>query len=91
MGDLMTDRGDIGEYSGSFGFVAGGTVIKTYYYNHGLNMFDSTGGISNAEAPYAGSVLFRLDAPVVPIPAAAWLFGSGLLGLISVARRKVCI
>ena len=25
---------------------------------------------------------------VVPVPAAAWLFGSGLLGLIGVARRK---
>jgi hypothetical protein len=24
----------------------------------------------------------------VPVPAAAWLFGSGLLGLIGVARRK---
>ena len=26
----------------------------------------------------------------VPIPSAVWLFGSGLLGLIGVARRKVC-
>jgi len=26
---------------------------------------------------------------VVPIPAAVWLFGSGLLGLVGVARRKV--
>ena len=26
--------------------------------------------------------------PEVPIPAAAWLFGSGLLGLMGVARRK---
>ena len=26
--------------------------------------------------------------PVVPVPAAAWLFGSGLIGLIGVARRK---
>ena len=26
--------------------------------------------------------------PAVPIPAAVWLFGSGLLGLIGVARRK---
>lgn len=26
--------------------------------------------------------------PEVPVPAAAWLFGSGLLGLIGVARRK---
>lgn len=25
---------------------------------------------------------------VVPIPAAAWLFGSGLLGLVGIARRK---
>jgi hypothetical protein len=24
----------------------------------------------------------------VPIPAAAWLFGSGLLGLVGIARRK---
>ena len=27
-------------------------------------------------------------ASVVPVPAALWLFGSGLLGLIGVARRK---
>jgi len=31
----------------------------------------------------------RLDAvSAVPIPAAVWLFGSGLLGLIGIARRK---
>ena len=28
------------------------------------------------------------SVPEVPIPAAAWLFGSGLLGLVGVARRK---
>lgn len=28
-------------------------------------------------------------AAVVPVPAAAWLLGSGLLGLVGVARRKV--
>ncbi len=28
------------------------------------------------------------DVAAVPVPAAAWLFGSGLLGLIGVARRK---
>ena len=26
--------------------------------------------------------------PAVPVPAAVWLFGSGLLGLVGVARRK---
>lgn len=30
----------------------------------------------------------RGQAQVVPIPAAAWLFGSGLLGLVALARRR---
>lgn len=29
-----------------------------------------------------------IPATVVPVPAAVWLFGSGLLGLVGVARRK---
>lgn len=29
-----------------------------------------------------------IDGQVVPIPAAVWLFGSGLLGLLGIARRK---
>ena len=28
------------------------------------------------------------SATAVPVPAAVWLFGTGLLGLIGVARRK---
>lgn len=42
-----------------------------------------------------GGVKYRLHlegivnaAPAVPIPAATWLFGSGLLGLVGVARKK---
>jgi hypothetical protein len=31
---------------------------------------------------------FRIESSVVPIPPAIWLFGSGLLGLVGVARRK---
>ncbi len=30
----------------------------------------------------------EVNAQVVPVPAAVWLFGSGLLGLVGVARRK---
>ena len=29
-----------------------------------------------------------MDVSAVPVPAAVWLFGSGLLGLIGIARRK---
>jgi len=28
------------------------------------------------------------EIPEVPVPAALWLFGSGLLGLVGVSRRK---
>jgi hypothetical protein len=31
---------------------------------------------------------FTAEASVVPVPAAAWLFGSGLLGLVGIARRR---
>lgn len=30
-----------------------------------------------------------VQAPAVPVPATAWLLGSGLLGLIGVARRRI--
>ncbi len=41
-------------------------------------------------SPYSvvGGWFYRTDISNVPVPAAAWLFGSGLLGLIAVARRK---
>jgi hypothetical protein len=42
--------------------------------------FDTTNGVTSAQ--FAGST------PAVPVPAAVWLFGSGLLGLIGVARRR---
>ncbi len=31
---------------------------------------------------------FGTDGALIPIPAAVWLFGSGLLGLAAIARRK---
>ena len=34
------------------------------------------------------NVSFQADVSAVPVPAAVWLFGSGLLGLVGVARRK---
>lgn len=34
------------------------------------------------------NLVLRGNSTVVPVPAAVWLFGSGLLGLIGVARRR---
>lgn len=37
----------------------------------------------------ANQLVFINNISSVPVPAAVWLFGSGLIGLIAVARRKV--
>ena len=47
---------------------------------------DSSGSVIGS---FAGSVIgWTGGMTVVPIPAAVWLFGSGLIGLIGFARRK---
>ena len=53
-------------------------------------VFNMSRGITNSwnieySIGYAWAVY---DGDVVPVPAAVWLFGSGLIGLIGVARRK---
>ena len=35
--------------------------------------------------------LVTVDVQIIPVPAAVWLFGSGLLGLVGVARRKALV
>ena len=40
------------------------------------------------DSKYSNLGVFMVSTHVVPIPAAIWLFGSGLLGLVAVARRK---
>ena len=56
-------------------------------------LFSTSGG--NSGSWYSGNQ-YGFDyasingaVSVVPVPAAVWLFGSGLIGLIGVARRKV--
>lgn len=56
-------------------FWLGSTTPTDYFVN------DTTSGWPTY------SYAFRTYS-VVPVPAAAWLFGSGLLGLIGLARRK---
>jgi hypothetical protein len=35
-----------------------------------------------------GNLTFAANASAVPLPAAVWLFGSGLMGLVGVSRRR---
>jgi len=53
----------------------------TGVYNIGLIVVDQSYGMA-----YRFGTL-TVNATVVPVPAAVWLFGSGLLGLVGFARR----
>ena len=48
----------------------------------------SCGGSFNVGAEGNTNIAGTWSVTTVPVPAAAWLFGSGLLGLIGIARRK---
>lgn len=51
---------------------------------------DGRAGVPGAYSLYAMAVRPG-DVAAVPVPAAAWLLGSGLLGLTGVARRRLAI
>ena len=53
-------------------------------YDFYLAAFDNSGQLARTDM----SVIVGAGPTVVPVPAAVWLFGSGLLGLAGVARRK---
>ena len=59
----------------------------------GDNMWDqlvfNVDGVKRIELNLGGSgAIDNIRYSVIPVPAAAWLFGSGLIGLIALARRK---
>jgi hypothetical protein len=56
---------------------------------------DGVGGSPMDNGPFPGfnanfdiTSVHVTSVSTVPVPAAVWLFGSGLLGLVGVARRK---
>jgi len=58
----------------------------TFNFTFGLQGYNGN-YISNNVGGYAWAV-HAGNVGVVPVPAAVWLFGSGLLGLIGIARKK---
>ncbi len=73
----------------------GTTIVSTAGDGRGIIQADASPfswfSFDHAQAlAQNGFVIERitLTTSPVPVPAAAWLFGSGLLGLIGIARRK---
>jgi hypothetical protein len=67
--------------------VGGGNTLATL----GLSTFSFwLDGDFNVERPLQDIVLVptSINVSAVPVPAAVWLFGSGVLGLVGVARRR---
>ena len=57
-------------------------------YTDGSLMGSMTGGRLEGSGNTSNLGAKLGEITVVPVPAAAWLFGSGLIGLVGVARRK---
>ena len=63
--------------NGFWGFTIDETVISVWL-NEGSTGFQETYTLDN----------MHMATSPIPVPAAVWLFGSGLLGLVGIARRK---
>lgn len=68
---------------------AAGVRLTSFTIRPEQDGLDGSGnGASNDTAVYLHSVDFSIPPPEVPLPAAAWLFGSALLGLGAAGRRR---
>ncbi|MGB5259534.1 MAG: VPLPA-CTERM sorting domain-containing protein [Gammaproteobacteria bacterium] len=97
--DYVSIRGDTVPASGSAtleAFDVNGALLGSTSANDiagGLTLTLSIAGIhsirlSETVADIAFDDLTFNDVAPIPLPAAIWLFGSGLLGLIGIARRR---
>jgi len=74
-----SSEGYVGEYS--IGGIATVTSIDEYSYELVWDSIQTSG-------PYQGmTVNMTMQVSSVPVPAAVWLFGSGLIGLFGFSRR----
>ncbi len=75
------------DFDSATSIIAGKKIITNSLIGAGFGAGDHTlviSGIAGKSASYGGSIAVA----ETPIPAAVWLFGSALMGLMGVSRRK---
>ena len=85
LGMYVDDATNKVQYLGTSIMPSGDAQIDSYLYGPDNATIDLTRTLGYQDM----GVFMVRDYTVVPIPAAIWLFGTGLLGLVAVARRKV--
>ena len=90
----LDDGMNTGETISFNGSLVGGPLDKNLSLNGSLSQMSGTSAtgtnvmsITTGADQFGWGLAAALTTPV-PIPPALWLFGSGLLGLIGIARRK---
>jgi len=79
-----------------FGWGATGGIDVVNVWDVSGNTYTSTDvdgdgilGLGMVDGPFPGfNANFNMTTSEVPVPAAVWLFGSGLVGLAGIARRR---
>jgi hypothetical protein len=85
-GSVINNFGQV-NYDGGLAY-GDGVLYSTALQGH-INAYDvATGAVINSfgQVNYDGGLAYGVSA--VPVPAAAWLFGSALIGLVGINRRK---
>lgn len=82
---------DTRNYGSLASYIGLGTVSYSFV-GSASDTSTATNGLLRGVQDYAylvnADVTYTYSVPAVPVPAAVWLFGSGLIGLVGVARRK---
>jgi len=89
--------GNVGPYdqaSSTFDGTSGTIELITFSPTFGINIpitltFNGDGTGDVLAASLLGNASGPFTVAAVPVPAAAWLFGSALLGLVGIKRRKL--
>ncbi|NOQ16705.1 MAG: VPLPA-CTERM sorting domain-containing protein [Methyloprofundus sp.] len=63
-------------------------IGTTFVFSNLNGAFDATGDVEKEFYINALEVNLAPPTTVVPIPAAAWLFGTGIMGLVGMAKRR---